>query len=314
MLEKIKKQFDKKRVLSSSKYHHVIKKEHYPKYFWDMYPLVEDYYHELNPYFLFKLQDPNLLQNFSDVYLIRDGYWTFINYLLNNLNVFTKSNEKLFLIHRSLAILIPEMLRDRFAIWDIVKQKRPDANNLKKILLFAYISDEYLGDLKKNKKIESLKHISPEIPVEVLFLNRRNLFEEKNREQFLSLELMNIVKDQLVKNQLTIIKSDDFFKRSDLRGIHFIDLAYDHFLISDNYVHHFALSVGATMDDHLDRPPKESIFSLALSFQHDLHISPLPELGQNSELFSNLLFRFKQNKGFITSKETQSYLRTFFDK
>lgn len=312
MLEKIKNQFEKKNVLLSSKYHHVCKREFYPKYFWEMYPLVEEYYHELNPYFLFNLHDPNIMQNFSDVYLVKDGYWTFANYLLNNLNLLMKSEDKLFLIHRDLTALIPENLRDRFAVWNIVKKKEMNIENIKRILIFAFISDEYLGDLKKNKKIESLKYLPQGVPVEVLFLNRRNLFEEKNKESFLCLELMNLVRDQLNGRSIKIVKSDDFFKTNDLRGTHFIDLAYDNFLVSDNYVHHFALSLGASMDDHLEMPPDNSIFSLALSFQHDLHISPLPK-NANPELFSELVFKFKQNRAGMTSKTTQQYLRSFFE-
>ena len=310
MLEILQKQLKDRRVLSSAKHYHLIQKDLFPPFYWEMYPLVEEYYHELNPFFLFNVHDFDLLQSFSNVYTVRDGRLTFTHFLLKNFNVLRKDPEKLFLIHRDLVPIVPDILREKFAVWSIVRNREKHETVTRKVLVFAFVSEEYLGDLKKNERLNRLAEIPTDVLVELLLLNRRDLFAKNNSENDLGFELMDNIKDLLPQHRISLIKKEEFLHRDDLRGTHLIDLAGGNFLVSDNYIHHFALSLGATVEGVSEIPPEDSFLSIDLSFRHRLHISPLPSLGKDQRFFSDLLFEFKMNPNFLRSKIVHENLRT----
>lgn len=308
MLETLRQQCETKKVLTSAKYHYVTRKDLWPKYYWEMFPTVEDYYHELNPHYLCNLYDHYIWEEFTDVFTVRDGSWTFAHFLVSNLGKLTKSKGKLFLIHPELAPLVPSRLRDKFAIWNLVSTPRVKKTGIKKFIIYAWVSDESLGNLSHLDNLEILKKIPADVPVELLLLQRRNFFESFHKETHIGFKLMAKIKELLPQNNIQFIKIDHFLKSNDLRGCHLIDLACDRFLFSDNYVHHFACERGATIEGMQETPPTNSVFDLALSFNHKLHVSPLP-IKTDDSIFQELVFQFKMRKDFFGSKSVQCFLR-----
>ncbi len=121
MYELIENQFKSGKALTQGKYYSIIKRDLWPKFYWDMYPLAQEYYHELNPYFLFNIFTPELYK-FAKVFTVRDGYLNFADYMLKHVSTFNKLGVGCFLIHPSLAKLVPAHLTQYFASWQIVQK------------------------------------------------------------------------------------------------------------------------------------------------------------------------------------------------
>jgi hypothetical protein len=145
MYEILKEQFKSGKSLTQSKYYSTVKRELWPKFFWDLYPLAQEYYHELNPYFLFNLYRPEFFK-FTPVITVRDGYVPFANFLLNNFQNFSKLDSNVFLIHPELAPIIPEPLKKHFGAWNIVQKKQLTLQTAKKVIIFGFVCDQYLGE------------------------------------------------------------------------------------------------------------------------------------------------------------------------
>ena len=83
----------------------------------------------------------------------------------------------------------------------------------------------------------------------------------------------------LPENELTFLKHNDFFDITDFNQTYFFDLSFDQLVVSDNYLHFYTQSRGATVNNHtLSKPPEDSFFSFDLSLYHELHICPLPKV------------------------------------
>jgi hypothetical protein len=295
MYEILNKQF--KTGATYVEYQGSIHRDKWPKFHWDLYPLAQEYYHELNPYFLYNLYQPELFK-LVDVITVRDGFGTFADFMLKNLTVIPKLGPKLFLIHPDLAPLVPPSVVEYFACWNIVQRKQTTLSTAKKVIIFGFASDEYIGNFDHlSQRIKELATISPDAIVEIYCPIRKDIFGTNMRESFAIIHLMDQLKSVMVGRKLSFLRSDHFFEKSDFKDTYFFDLKLDNFVVTDNYLHYYVQSRGATVSHSPESTvPKESIFSLDLSIHHELHVTPLPKV---DNLFTEILFYSRQNPSNI---------------
>lgn len=291
-------------------YHGSIHRDKWPKFHWDLYPLVQEYYHELNPYFLYNLCQPEL-NKLVDVVTVRDGLCTFANFMLENFTTLPKLGPKVFLIHPDLAPLVPPSVAQYFACWNIVQKKQTQLEKAKKVIIFGFASDEYLGNFDYlSTRIQELKTISPEAKVEIFCPIRKDIFGSNKRESLAIIHLIDNLKDIFGNRKLSFLRSDHFFDNTDFKNTYFFDLKLDNFVVADNYLHYYVQSRGATVNnDSLEVAPENSIFNLDLSIHHELHVTPLPKV---NNLFTEIFFYKKQNPGIkelMLDMKFQSILR-----
>lgn len=310
MYEIIQSQFKSGRTLTQSKYYNSVRRDLWPKFYWDFYPLAQEYYHELNPYFLFNFYRNDYL-SFSEVTTVRDGYLTFANFLLTNFNSWDKLETGPMLIHPDLAPLVPQHLAENFSTWNIVQPKKQNLKDAKKVFIFGLLSDEYLGSLESfQERIQVLKDVHPDASVEIYLPLRKNIFELKGKDSVLSQEVVSAIKDILPGRKLKFLTGEHFFEITNFKNSYFFDLNYDRFLVSDNYLHYYVQSRGATVNNgSLDEAPKDSFFSFEMSLHHELHVCPLPK---DKNVFTELIFYKKANpsvKEFLFDPGFQTLLR-----
>jgi|GEM_PF-3315529 hypothetical protein len=310
MYEIIKKQFLSSKSLVLPKYHYGIKRELWPPFNRDLYPVSLEYFHELNPYFLCNLYRKEFFK-FTDVITVRDGYVTFADFLLKNASNFNELGTKLFIIHPELAPLVPQNIRHYFATWQIVQKNQITLNEASKVVVFGLVCDHYIGSISKLKeKLKTLSQIKKDAKIEVYLPVRRNMFERTDKESILIHEVMKILTTAFSGRDFYILNTEDMFESSNMKNNYFFDLAPDKFITSDNYLHYYAQSRGGTVNNSsLKVAPKDSLFNLDLSLHHELHVTPLPQ-GRN--VFMDILLYKKQNayvKDFTYDPNFHSLLR-----
>lgn len=315
MYDIIKEQFKSGNALTQSRNHNAVKREFWPKFYWDLYPLAQEYYHELNPYFLFNIYRPELLK-FTNVFTVRDGYINFADFILNNFSTLRDLGPELFLIHPSLAKLVPQNASDLFGTWKIVQKKQTKLEEARKVTIFGFISEQYLGDLDNlPERLKPLKNIKADAEISLYLPIRKNVFELQGKESLAIHLVMNHIKDALPGRKLKILSSEHFFDITDFKNSYIFDLALDNFIVSDNYLHYYVQSRGATVNNgSLTSAPDDSVFSLDLSLHHELHACKLPSVENH---FMDLLMYKKQNpsmksKEFIFDPNFQGTLREIF--
>lgn len=310
MYEIIQKQYSSGRTLTQSKYYNSVRRDLWPKFHWDFYPLAQEYYHELNPYFLYNIYRPDYF-SFSDVITVRDGYLTFANFLLTNFGTFDSLETGPMFIHPDLAPLVPAALSEHFACWQIVQPKKITLEEARKVIIFGLLSEEYLGSLDSlAERLTPLKNLSPETGVEIYLPLRKNIFEYEGKDNVLAHDVISLIKDVLPGRKLKFLTGEHFFEITNFKNNYIFDLAYDRFLVSDSYLHYYVQSRGATVNSGcLDQAPEDSFFRLDLSVHHELHFTPLPKV---PNLFGELIFYKKANssvKDLMYDKGFHSLLR-----
>lgn len=315
MLEIIKQQFESGKTLTQSKYYNYVVRTNWPKFYWDLYPLAQEYYHELNPYFLFNYYRPEFYK-FSKVHTARDGYINFANFLLENLSTFSKLKTGPIFIHPDLAPLVPTSLAENFGCWHLVQPKQIKISEAKKVFIFGFVSEEYLGDMDLlAERLKPLKDINPEAKVEVWIPLRKEVFGKNNRESLVVYKLMDSLKDALPGFKLKFLRGDHFFEITDFKDAYLFDLELDKMIVSDSYLHYYVQSRGATVNVlPAIQAPKDSLFNLDLSIHHQIHYTPLPKV---DNFFTDLLFYKKKNpsiKDLTLDPVFQNMLRTNLKK
>lgn len=293
MLEIIKEQFKSGKTLTQSKYYNYVNRGHWPKFYWDLYPLGQEYYHELNPYFIFNIYKPEFYR-FSKMITARDGYVNLATFLLENLATFQKMKTGPIFIHPDLAPLIPDSLAENFGCWHLVQKKQIKLPEAKKVIIFGLISEEYLGEIDKlPERIKVLKDINPAAKIEIWITQRKEVFGKNDRESLLVYQVMSHLKDALPGRDIKFIRGEHFFEITDFKNTFIFDLMLDKFIVSDSYLHYYVQSRGATVNNgSLTEAPKDSIFNLDLSIHHQIHYTPLPKV---ENIFIDLLFYKKKN-------------------
>jgi hypothetical protein len=293
MYEIINRQFLSGKSLVLPKYNNAISRSYWPNYNHDLYPVNIEYFHELNPYFLCNLYLTDFFK-FSETITVRDGYVTFADFLLKHSTNLEKLGTQLYIIHPSLAPLVPQSIRHYFACREIVQKNQITLSKANKVTLFGLICENSLGSLNSlSEKLSALKDLSQLEEIEVCTPLRRNMFKKVDKESSFTHEALRLINDKLSGKKIKYLTTEEFLDSSHDKNSFLIDLTQENFLTTDSFVHFYVQSRGGTVNNHsLRTPPKNSIFNLDLSFHHELHITPLP---QESDVFMDLLLYRKQN-------------------
>jgi len=295
MLEIIEEQFKSGKTLTQSKFYNYVNRGNWPKFYWDFYPMGQEYYHELNPYFLFKMYRPDIFK-FSQVITARDGFLTLSSYLVNNYKDLVKDVPRPILVHKDFAPIVPTTLMDRMGCWEIVQKKQISLEEAKKVIIFGLMSEEYLGNLEElPQRLGPLKDIHPDATVELFLPMRKDIFGKNHKDSMAIYHALNHIKDAIPGRQVKFLRPEDFFDITDFKNSFFYDLNFDKMIVADNYLHYYVQSRGASVNNNSRLfPPKESLFCLDLSIFHELHITPIPKV---TSIFPELIFFKKTNPG-----------------
>jgi hypothetical protein len=315
MLENIKEQFKSGKTLTQSKYYNFVKRELWPKYYWDLFPMAQEYYHELNPYFLFNMYRNDFFK-FTKVTSVRDGYIPFASFILNNFSTFSKLEAGTLLVHPDLVPIIPPNIASSFGTWRIVQKKQLELSKAKKVIVFAFVSEQYLGTIDDvRKKLSALSTVSSEAAIELYLPIRKNVFDTVQKETLIIHQLMDAIKDILPNRKLKILTSEAFFDITVFKNTYVYDLAMDNAIVTDNYLHYYVQSRGATVNNEsLTKAPEDSMFNLDISLHHEFHVCPLPK---TKNIFTDLLFYKKERPGikeYTSDPLLQSMLRDLLRK
>ena len=148
MLEILKAQYQSANTLSKSTFY----KAHSPEMsqiFSELYPQCLDYFHELNPGFLFKIQRAEFLNQYSAM-TVRDGSISFGAFILKNFQQLANLKTH-FIIDRHLTPLVPNYLRQKFSCWQIVQKKKIKISEAQRIVITGLMNEQILPSLAKIK-------------------------------------------------------------------------------------------------------------------------------------------------------------------
>lgn len=289
MLEIIKQQFASGKSLMLGKYSHLHMREHWPKYYYDMHPVVQEYYHELNPYFTFNISNLNLY-NFTHTLFVRDGMLTFANFILRNYAAISKFKTH-FIIHPDLAPIVPTHLRSQFSCWKIVQPKKIKLENSKKIIISGILTRHYIeGRNNLTQKLKCLQDLATEQPIELFLPMRLNIFEPNMKDNVYLHDTLRIIYELTAGKKVTFLTDKEFGERTSFKDNTLIDLTVDNFMVADSYIHYIVATKGGSITALDSRPPTDSYFKMDLSLNHEVHLMPLPQV---ESIFVDLLLASK---------------------
>lgn len=315
MLDIIRSQFDSGNGPTKNKFYHLSQIDRRPPYYFEFYPLGQDYFHELNPYFLFNYHNKEIFK-ISKLVTVRDGLLSFSNFILGNFTDFSSLESGPMLIHPDLAPLVPPTLRDQFAVWKRVQKNQIKLTQAKKVIIFGFLNEEYLGPIEElSRRLSPLRKIPKSTKVDVCVSIRKHIFESQHRDSLIPFQVISLIKELLPEHELNFVKMNELLETTDFFESYLFDMAYDQFLVSDSYLHYFTQSRGVTVNnDTLMTSPKDSIFSLDLSLYHELHICPLPQVENKfSEIYFYKKFKAKSSN-LLFDQSFQNLLRKIFKK
>lgn len=297
MSEILKASFDKPRALTQSKHYDLINRGEIHKYYWDLFPLAQDYYHEFNP-FLVHLIYKDVIFNEFKIFTVRDGMFTFADFILKKVKDIPKWKTT-FLIPESYTPLVPENLSEYFFSYTLSQANKPDLKKIKTVFVFGLMNDYYLGSYDDiRRRLAPLKDLPPDVKLEVCITQRRTplLLEEKENLHYI--HVPEIVRELAGNREIKWLRMRDLMEKTVLRDHYLIDLMHDQSFICDSYFHYWFLSHGGKINSLPVTKKEETLFDLDLSFNQKLHIKPLPKMERH---FSELMFFSRFNKGEMWS-------------
>ncbi len=303
MLDKLQSQFESGRTFTRSDLHYVVDRSHFPKAFWNLYPMNQDYYHELNPFFVSTLYTEQLLGS-AEVYTCRDGLYDFGTFLLKN-QTFIRKNPFLFLIPEGFECLIPDGMKDKFATWQISQSRSVTPADADRVILFGLLCEDYSGNLEYlEKRLLKLTKDLKTKSVDVVLGSRNNFVYQSDENEVYALQATSLIAKIFKDYNIRFISLGDYLKLTHLRNAYVYDLKIDNFFVSDSFQNFLAASKGATINLFSTQKPQDSVFDMRLSFFHTLHVTPMKSDGK---LFADLLLLKKLgNNGGIYDR-----LRTY---
>lgn len=299
--EIINKQIASKKAFTQSRNHGVLDRSQFQKFHWELYPLMQDYYHELNPFFVTNLYKKKLF-DFSDVITVRDGKIAFANFLVNNVENITSAKTH-FLIPSSFSDVVPATLKDRFSCWHLSQKKKVGIESANRVIIFGILLEKYIGPVEKLEEriAHDLKRIRPDAKIEILLSQRHDPFAHQQKESLLHFTVFDIIRKILPERELTFVKLDKYLEGSFGDEDFLYDLKYDDMIVSDSYLSYFFASRGATVNTMSQLTPLNAIKSLKISFFHEIHVSPFKFV--TNEKFSEMIFYKRLNaKNLIQDK------------
>lgn len=295
MSEILKACYDKPNALTQSKNYSLINRGFIPKYYWDLYPLAQDYYHEFNPYLVHTIykEKEEVFPAFK-IFTVRDGMYPFADFLLTYMKEL-RNWKTLFLIPESYTPLIPENVRQNFLSYSLSQINKPDIKKAKTVVVFGLLNEYYYGSYEDiERRLAPLKDLSPDVKIEICLTQRRTplLMEEKENLHFIMIP--EIVRKILGNREFKWIRLRDLMEKTVLRDHYLIDLLHSQSLICDSYLHYWFLSRGGMINSLPQWKKEETLFEIDLSFNQKLNVKPLPDVKSQ---FADLLFFYKTHKG-----------------
>jgi hypothetical protein len=290
MLQKIKKQYDHRKAMVQGKYYGLFRAVQQPMVH-DLYPYATDYYHELNPYFLFNIYRPDLM-DFTYGITVRDGLVPFCLSMLTPFQTLSKL-ENFFIIHPKLAPFIPPSLEHRFCCWSITQRNQISISRAKTVLITGMMNDQSIGSKEEmQRRLSILKNLSPKTQIEIYCPTRKDPTESYWRDHNVGYEAVETIKTLAPKNKLRYLTAQELNDKSSFENTYLVDLLASDMVVLDKGIHHTVARKGGTVGEWTSKPPKDAFFELDVGFNHKIHVSPLPK---TESVFSELIFYKKLN-------------------
>jgi hypothetical protein len=288
MLETIKEQFSKGKTLSKNPFY----QQHQTtgSIYGELYPLSSEYFHELNPALLFKMDRIDFLKQYPAI-TVRDGAITLGDFILKNFHLISKIKTQ-FIIHPDLARLVPTNLKSSFSSWSIIQKNKTSIKDAKCILIIGIINEQILPDLVTIKKqFEVLRKAPKSTPIEVYLPIRSNPFGLPWKESYVGYQLVEILKEIIPNHKISYITLPKLTERTSWSETYCLDLMTNNLAISDSSMNHYMATRGASISVFKDLEETNSYFELDLSLNHKIQFSPLPEV---ESIFPEMIFYKKQ--------------------
>lgn len=288
MLDNINAQIKRNEVYSKLNFYHFQRPAEATQLTGDFFPIMMDYYHELNPAFIYNLAPENI--DMMPAMTVRDGAIVLGAYVLKHFQQIP-SLQTHFYISKSLAHLIPGNLKSHFSCWHIQQKKKIRPQEAKSIFIHGVISDLSVDLNEVKNKLMILTETHPDCKIELFLPIRRSLFNQSWMDSNLSHELIELIKSFFPQKKLQFLNLREILDRTSWRNIYTIDLLEDSLVISDNFLNHFIAARGGCVSSFSETPDENMFFELDLSLHHKIQFSPLPEV---KNIFAELIFYKKQ--------------------
>lgn len=288
--------YDNPQALTQSKHYHLLDRQSMSSYRWDCYPIMDEYYHEFNPFFVHTIPEKlSVIFPAFKVFTVRDGYIAFADFLLKYWRQIP-GWKNYFLIPESYAPLIPENLHDQFFIYKTSQLRTPDIKKAKSVTIFGLLNDYYFGDYKTiEKRLAPIRETAPDTKIELAISIRRNPFLSAERENSHWIEIPELIRKCVGERPVSFVKLSPYLERSVMKDSYLIDLAIDEALTCDSFFTYWYLGRGGMVDQYpVYKHSDKALFELDVSFGQKLQVFPFPKIASQ---FPELLFFQKLNKG-----------------
>lgn len=293
MSEILKAVYDKSNTLTQSKNYSLINRGEINKYYWDLYPLAQDYFHEFNPYLVHTIYKDAIFPAFK-IFTVRDGMHTFADFLMKHLKEI-RTWKTLFLIPESFTPLIPENLSEKFLSFSLSQVNKPEIKKAKTVVVFGLLNEYYYGSYEAiEKRLAPLRDLPPDVKIEICLTQRRTPLIMEEKENLHYILIPELVRKVLGNREFKWIRLRELMEKTVLRDHYLIDLMHSQSLICDSYLHYWFLSRGGMINSLPQWKKEETLFEIDLSFNQKLSVKPLPDVKRQA---SELVFFYKTHKG-----------------
>lgn len=293
MSEILKQAYAKPRALTQSRHYHLINRGEIPKYYWDLYPLVQDYYHEFNPFLVHLIYKDVIFPEFK-VFTVRDGMYAFSDFLLRKMKEIPKWKNT-FLIPESYAPLIPEHLETHFLTYSHSQVKAPDLSKAKTVVIFGLLNDYYFGSYEAvAKRLAPLKNLPADVRIEVCISQRKIPFLHEDKEHMHYIHIPEVIRKVLGNREIHWLRMKDLMDKTVLQNHHLVDLMDNQSFTCDSFLHFWFISRGGTVNSLPVTKKEETLFDIDLSFGQRLHVKKLPT---HEKKIGELIFFSRLNRG-----------------
>lgn len=299
MSEILKRAFEKPQALTQSKHFNLLHRGEKPNYFWDLYPMTTEYYHEFNPYFVHSIPDQRVtVFPAFPVFTVRDGYIAFADFLLKYWKAIPKWKTT-FLIPDSYTPLLPESLRGQFLSYRLTQKADPTTAAVKKVTIAGHMTSAYFGNYAEiERKLSLIRELPSTVRIEVCIQQRRNPFFQHEKENFHWVNIPEVIRKSAGNREVSFLRLHELMERSTFSGSLLIDLMVDTAFSCDSYLHFFYLGRGGVIAEYPVADESPALAAFDVSFNQRLSVHSLPAA---DSCFSELIFYQKLHRGDICS-------------
>jgi hypothetical protein len=293
MSEILNAAFAKPRALTQSRYYDMVHRGEIPKYYWDLYPLVQDYYHEFNPFLVHLIYKDAIFPEFK-VFTVRDGMFAFADFILRKMKDIPKWKST-FLIPESYVPLVPEKISQQFLSYSLSQTQRPEIKKAKTVMIFGLLNDYYFGSYEDiERRLAPLKDLGPEVKIEACLSQRRVPFLAEEKENLHHIHVPEIVRKIVGNREIKWLRMRDLMEKTVLRDHYLLDLMHNQSFVCDSFLHYWFISRGGMVSSLPQSKKEKNLFDIDVSFGQKLQVRPLPD---KERKMTDLIFFSRLNKG-----------------